>query len=119
MRLLIDENLPHQYRQQLQDRLTASAATLLGVGDAGAPPLGTLDPELLLWCETNEYLLVTGDRASMPEHAADHWAAGRHLPGILAVRPKASIREVLDTLELILTIATEEELLDRILYIPF
>jgi hypothetical protein len=119
MRLLFDENLPRLYREQLHARLPAGTASLRAVGDAGAPPFGTLDPELLLWCEANEYVLVTGDRASMPEHAADHWAAGHHLPGILAVRPKAGIREVLDTLELLVTAATEDELRDRIIYIPF
>ena len=36
------------------------------VGDSGAPPLGTLDPDILSWCEEHDLVLVTNNRRSMP-----------------------------------------------------
>jgi hypothetical protein len=88
------------------------------VGDADAPAFGTLDPEILAWCEENGFHLVTGNRRSMPRHLADHLAAGRHIPGILAVRRGASYGEVIEILLLAVEASWEDEFHDRIEYIP-
>jgi len=68
-RLLLDEHVAQLYREQLRRR--DPAPTVWQIGDEGAPPKGTLDPELLLWCEANDYSLVTSNRASMLRHLRD------------------------------------------------
>jgi hypothetical protein len=55
----------------------------------------------------------------LPVHLSDHIAAGRHVPGILEIRPKANIGDVLNTLEDIAGATFEGEYRDRIEYIPF
>ncbi len=59
----------------------------------GVPPRGTLDPEILVWCEQNGTILVTNNRASMPVHLHDHLAEGRHIPGIFILNSKMGIRQ--------------------------
>ena len=80
---LLDEHMPLAHRTQLLSR--APSLTLWKIGMPGVPPSGTLDPEILLWCEANDFILVTNNRKSIPVHLADHLAAGRHIPGILTV----------------------------------
>ena len=117
MRLLLDENMPPLYRQQLTrhnpDLVVRSA------GDGDAPALGTLDPEILLWCEQNDFHLVTNNRKSMPEHLRNHLEAGGQIPGILAIRRRAEIGAVIEALLLIVEAALPGEFQNRIQYIPF
>ena len=116
MRTLFDENIPPFYRDQLATRLPVQE--FLRVGDTNAPISGTSDPVVLRWCDANHCLLVTADRASMPDHVKRHLARGGHLPGVLVVRPRAKISDVFDSFELLLTAATADELRDQYIYIP-
>jgi len=76
VRFLLDENLPHAIIEAIHQR--EGAIDILAVGLPGAPPLGTSDPDILLYCEREQRLLITNNRASMPGHSADHLAAGHH-----------------------------------------
>ena len=90
----------------------------LQIGDPGAPPHGTLDPDILLWCENNDFSLVTNNRASMPVHLRDHLLAGRHVPGIFILHNKMSLRETVDELALIWLATEPDEYTDLIGYLP-
>ncbi|BBH39321.1 hypothetical protein myaer102_18510 [Microcystis viridis NIES-102] len=46
-----------------------------------APPLGTLDPEILDYVPSFQRLLVTNNRRSMPRHLKNHWDKGGHIWG--------------------------------------
>ena len=83
-----------------------------------APPKGTLDPEILLWCENKGCILVTNNRKSMPVHLAAHMALNRHIPGIFILNPKLSIGENLEQLILIAEGSFENEYEDRIEFLP-
>jgi hypothetical protein len=54
----------------------------------------------------------------MPVHLAEHLAANRHVPGILVLRRKAAIGQVINDLVLIAAASDEDEYCDRIDYIP-
>ena len=99
VRYLIDENLPPSYRIQLLRR--KPDLTVWEVGNPGTPPRGTFDPLILEWCEQHGFILVTNNRRSMPSHLLEHLNRGQHIPGIFALRPKASLGEILDDLILI------------------
>ena len=75
-RFLLDEHLPRAVIAAAH-RLDP-AIDLVVVGAEGAPPLGTLDPAILVWCEQEQRILVTNNRKSLPAHIAEHLAAGRH-----------------------------------------
>ncbi|MHC5671974.1 hypothetical protein [Nostoc sp.] len=55
------------------------AIDILHVGDAEAPPFGTLDPDILRYMKLSQRILVTDNRKSMPEHLAEHWRDGGHI----------------------------------------
>ena len=66
IQFLIDENLPPSYRDQLLRRKPEQIVRV--VGEFNVPAKGTLDPDILLWCEKHSFLLVTDNRRSMPRH---------------------------------------------------
>lgn len=116
IRYLLDENLARQWRVQLLRRLPS--LTVWMVGDPSAPGLGTLDPEILLWCEAHEFILVTNNRRSMPRHLAEHLAAGRKVPGILVLRKNAAMGQVIEDLVLIAEVAEDNDYQNVISYVP-
>ncbi len=88
------------------------------VGASGAPPKGTSDPDILVWCEEHGFLLVTNNRNSMPMHLRDHLSAGHHVPGIIALNRYMGIGDTIEDLYLIWLLADESEYHDRIAYLP-
>jgi hypothetical protein len=116
MRYLLDEHIAPVYRAQLL-RAEPELEVWI-VGDPGAPSRGTLDPDILVWCEEHHFVLVTNNRKSMPRHLADHLALGQHIPGILVINPALSMGELLDELVLIAGASDELEYRDLILYLP-
>jgi hypothetical protein len=116
LKYLVDENVDPIYTTQM--RRLKPDLFVLAVGELTAPPRGTLDPEILSWCEENGFILVTNNRKSMPVHLADHLAQGRHIPGILILNAKLSVGENLAELILIADGSFEDEYQDRIDFLP-
>jgi len=116
LRYLIDENTTHAIGDQLRRR--EPKIVVLDVGDHLAPPHGTPDPDILLWLEREGYCLVTRNRRSMPQHLQDHLAAGHHVPGTFALRPRAFIGQIIEDLLLIWGASRPNEYRDQIVHIP-
>ena len=114
--ILFDENLSPAYRTQLLRRNPSLAVR--AVGGPNAPPMTTADPELLIWCEERNFVLVTNNRRSMPKHLADHLARGRHVPGIIVLDPDWPMAQILDSLELVAGALLEDEYRDQVVYLP-
>lgn len=112
----MDENLNPLYKTQLLRK--QSGLVVCAIGDPGFPPKGTLDPEILRWCEENNFILVTNSRKSMPTHLGEHLSQGRHIPGIITLNEDMSVRETIEELILIAETAPENYYLDRIEYLP-
>jgi Domain of unknown function (DUF5615) len=112
----MDEHVPPRFRLQLRRR--EEALTVWQIGDAGTPARGALDPDILIWCEANDFVLVTNNRKSMPAHLADHLAAGRHVPGILLLDLDAPIGLAIEDLWIAAAASQEDELRDTIVYVP-
>lgn len=88
------------------------------IGDITVPPLGTLDPAILIWCETKNFSLVTNNRASMPVHLRDHLFAGRHIPGIFVLNGNMTIGETVNELATIWGAPEAEEYQDQLWFLP-
>jgi len=116
IRFLLDENIPPKLKTAFMRR--CPTIDVLRVGDTDAPPLGTLDPEVLLYVEKTQRILVTNNRKSMPGHVADHFAAGRHHWGIFNIRDSASIVDLIEALELVWGASTADEWKDKSDWIP-
>ncbi|NJN65628.1 MAG: DUF5615 family PIN-like protein [Chloroflexaceae bacterium] len=116
IRFLLDENLwPRMKTLLLRCDPTIE---VLRVGDEGAPPLGTSDPDILSYVERTQCILVTSNRKSKPGHVAEHFAAGRHHWGIMQLRIERPLAEIIESLHTIWGASTYEEWKDRTTWIP-
>lgn len=68
----MDENVDPTYIMQL--RRLKPDLFVLAVSELTAPSRGTLDPEILSWCEEHGFILITNNRKSMPIYLHDHLA---------------------------------------------
>ncbi len=116
IRYLLDEHIASAIQRQLQRR--APALDVLFISANGAPPKGTLDPDLLLWAEQHSFILVTEDRKTMPTHYEQHLNSGRTCVGIFWIRPGTSMGQVVEALYLIWHTCEAEEFINQTLWIP-
>jgi len=116
LKYLLDENVDKVYQRQFRKR--NSFLTMWVVGDPGTPNRGTLDPEILCWCEEHNFILVTNNRKSMPVHLADHIAQGRNVPGIFILTDKLTIGQTVDELILIAEASFDNEYQNQIIHLP-
>ena len=99
MRFLFDEDVPRSYHTALIRREPAIDA--LRIGDSGAPPTGTKDPDLLRWAVAEQRAVITYNRKTMKTHAEDLAATeeGHHW-GVFRVRPFTAVAVLVDHLHL-------------------
>jgi hypothetical protein len=118
IRFLLDENLSPRFKIALL-RFNP-AIDVLRIGEPGAPPLETLDPDILKYLEISQRALVTFNRTSMPAHLEDHWASGGHTWGVFWIRSRRiPINLLTRELFLIWEASEAEEWVDRLNWIPF
>jgi hypothetical protein len=113
---LLDENVDPLFRTELLKR--EPEIVVWKVGDPYAPHKGTLDPEILCWCEEHSFILLTNNRKSMPNHLRDHLSNGRHIPGIFELNSNLTINETIEELLLIWEASDLAEYRDIIIYLP-
>ena len=115
-RFLVDECVPSSLVRGLRRRV--SEVDAIQVGEQGAPPKGTPDHELLIFCEHDSRLLVTSDRATVPSCFWQHLAQGHHTWGILVIGPGASLSHTLDELALVYSESSAKEWIDVLQFLP-
>ena len=117
LRFLLDENASRAHLQAI--RQLDPGIDVLRVGDASAPARGTLDPEILLYCDAEQRALRTRNRESMPVHIADHLAQGRHHWGVFRLRSGYGHGEYAAAIHLLWSASDAEEWIDCDEYIPW
>ena len=117
IRFLLDENTSHIIQDGLKRR--QPEVEIRVIGGEGVPPLSTKDEDILKFLEREGYILVSSNRSTIPVHLREHLQKGRHIPGILLLRPRASYKQIIDTLELICLASVPEDFQDQIRYIPY
>ena len=117
---LVDENLrgPMWYAIEDHNAKGDEPIDAVCVGELDDVPLGTLDPEILLWTERESRIFVSFDKSTLPGHLDYHLRAGHHSPGIFLVRRSAKISAVVEFLGLAAHYSAAFEWQDRIEYIP-
>ena len=116
LKYLMDENVDPVYTNQL--RRLKPDLVVWAVGEPDTPAKGTLDPEILCWCEEYNFVLVTNNRKSMPVHLNDHIAEGHHIPGIFILSPNLSVGQNLEELILLAEYSFDNEHQDQIIHLP-
>jgi hypothetical protein len=120
LRYVLDEHLrgPLWDLVLRHNRLGANPIDVARVGDPPDLPLGTSDPDLLMWAEREGRILVSEDKSTMATHLASHLAGGRHSPGVMTPRPQTAFRLILEFLVVAAHASDDEEWADRISFIP-
>lgn len=116
VRFLLDENLSPRFKNALLRH--NPAIDVLRVGDAGTPPLGTLDPDILHYAAQQQRVLVTENRKSMPTHVTAFLAAGEHTWGVLRISARATFGMIIEELALIWEASEAEEWIDQFRWLP-
>ncbi len=100
LRYVLDENLRGVLWHAIQQHNSRSAFPLdvVRVGDPPDLPLGTIDPDILVWAEREARIFVSLDKKTLPGHLIQHSQQGRHSPGIFIVIPSSTLTDILDYL---------------------
>ncbi|MBY0456082.1 MAG: DUF5615 family PIN-like protein [Gemmataceae bacterium] len=116
---LLDENIPAPVRNALIAVIKGAHIRMVGV-DPDVPPKQTTDPDLLVFAEAEGLSIVTFDKDTMPGHAADHVAAGRHTWGVF-VFPNGnnmSAGQIAAELAMVCGASQRDEWIDLVLFLP-
>jgi hypothetical protein len=116
IKYLLDEHVSPALRTGLKARWPQIEVWC--IGDPGAPARSTPDPDILLWCEQHQFILVTNNRASMPVHLADHLSEGRHVPGIFILGKRLSMKDTILDLAVTWGASDLQEYRDFISHLP-
>lgn len=117
MRYLCDEHVAKALAVALSHR--EPAVEVYYVGEPGAPPYRTPDPDLIRFAGAEGLTLLTLDRNTLLGHLNDHWAAGGHTWGVFLLKPGASWQRLIDDLLLIWSASEAEDWRDRVEYLPW
>jgi hypothetical protein len=88
------------------------------VGDPDDLPLGSNDPDILVWAELDGRVLVSRDKRTMIADLAAHLQTGRSSPGLFIIRRGANLADVLAFLLCAASAGEEEQWRDQVAYIP-
>ena len=76
------------------------------------------DQTILEWAAAGGRILLTHDRTTMPNFAYERVKAGRSMPGVLVVRNKLSLGDLIDEILLVALCSSQEEWKDRVEFLP-
>jgi Domain of unknown function (DUF5615) len=114
LRLLIDQDFNHHVLRGLTARvpgLDAVTARQAGLSSAS-------DPDLFAWAASEGRVLVTHDKKTMPDHAAERLASGERIAGVLIIPRRLRIAEVIDELEIIVECSEADDWEGVIKHLP-
>jgi predicted nuclease of predicted toxin-antitoxin system len=114
LRLLSDENLNGDIVRGLL--LRRPALDLRRVQDVGLE--AAADPSILEWAATNNRILLTHDRATMPDFAYIRVVAGQPMPGVFVVPDRMAVRQAIEELLLIEDCSEQAEWAGLVVYLP-
>jgi hypothetical protein len=116
LRFLCDEDTSWALVYAL--RAADPALDVIRVGEAGAPPRGTIDPDLLIAAEAMGRALISNDRSTLPSHLIAHFAAGRHTAGVILMRKGFALSRYVQKIVGFWAADEAEDWVDRTVYIP-
>jgi Domain of unknown function (DUF5615) len=121
LRFVLDENQRGLLWRAVvrHNQIGVSPLDVVRVGDLPDLPLGSTDPQILLWCERENRILVSFDKTTMASHLASHLQAGRHSQGVFMLRRGSRLSQVVVHLTLVAYASDAWEWQDRIEFIPY
>ena len=89
---------------------------LLRVQDVGLQEVD--DPAILTWAASNGRILLTHDRATMPDFAYNRLVKGEPMAGMVVINDRMPMRQVIDELLLLIDCSEQAEWQGIVLYLP-
>lgn len=114
LRLLADENFNGDIVRGLLLRHTDF--DILRVQDVGLR--GDDDPDILAWAAEHNRIVLTHDRATMPEYAYQRVAAGKEMPSVFIVNDRLPVGSAIREIQLVVACSDQAEWIGRVTYLP-
>jgi Domain of unknown function (DUF5615) len=77
------------------------------------------DPDVLAWAASEDRILLTHDRKTMPEHAYDRVRAGLPMPGVFVIRDQTKrIGDMVDEILLVAHCSEQHEWANKVEHLP-
>ncbi len=114
LRLLSDENFNGDIVRGLF--LRQPSLDLLRVQDVGLRKVD--DPAILDWAASYGRILLTHDRATMPDFAYERLSQGRSMLGLFVINDRLPVRQAIDELLLLIDCSKQDEWNGIVLYLP-
>ncbi|NJR40959.1 MAG: DUF5615 family PIN-like protein [Leptolyngbyaceae cyanobacterium CSU_1_4] len=114
LRLLSDENFNGDIVRGLF--LRQPHLDLLRVQDVGLQEVN--DPAILDWATSHKRILLTHDRATMPDFAYERLLREEQMLGVFVINDRMPVRQAIDELLLIIDCSEQAEWKGIVLYLP-
>ena len=114
LRLLADENSNGDIVRGL--RLRQPDLDVVRVQDVDLA--GADDPDVLAWAAENDRIVLTHDRATMPDYAYAGVDAGKKMPGVFVLHDRFPVGRAIQELLLMAVCSEQSEWSDRVVYLP-
>lgn len=114
LRLLADENFHGDVVRGLLFR--QPDLDLVRVQDIGLT--GASDPGLLAWAAENNRIILTHDRATLPDYAHQRLTAGKTMSGVFVLNDRFLVREAIEEILLIVRCTDQGEWAGRVAHLP-
>ena len=114
LRLLADENFNGDIVRALL--LRQPDLDIVRVQDVGLAGVDDLD--ILAWAAANDRIVLTHDRATLPDYAYERLAAGQKMPGVFVLNDRFPIGEASREIMPMMAVSEQPEWSDRVVYLP-
>lgn len=114
LRLLSDENFNGDIIRGLF--LRQPDLDLVRVQDVGLQEVD--DPKILAWAAENDRIVITYDRATMPDFAYQRLQRNKTMSGLFVVSDRIALRQVIDEILLLDSCTEQAEWKGIVLYLP-
>jgi len=114
LHLLADENFNGYIVRGLLRR--RPDLDLVRVQDVGLT--NTDDPTILEWAALHNYILLTHDRATVPDFASVRVRNGQPMPGVFILHDRLALQTAIDELLLLVDCSEPDEWNNLVVYLP-
>ena len=114
LRLLVDENFNGDVVRGLLRR--QPQLDIIRVQDVGLG--GADDRDILVWAAENNRIILTHDRATMPDYAYQRVTTGEAMPGVFILNDRLPVSQAIQEILLMVACSQQAEWSDRVVYVP-
>lgn len=81
--------------------------------------VGTSDEDILEWAALHDYIVASKDISTLKDFAYKRVEQGLAMPGVILLRHRASLGQIMDSLELVITCGHPSDFANYVAILPF